>query len=437
MSPLGAYPVVVAGGLGVVALGELLLSIYVVVETCILGLERRRIVRSAADVLAETILCVCLAQACHLEDREFMHTALLELFLRLPLMLVVLLLLVLGGVGVRLAISLNAVRANRITPDSVKEALDALPDGVCFSRLDGRPLLVNALMDELGHDALGSAVSDERDMWRRLSQSACQPGYTVESLGAQGQGGLLLVTPEGRAWEFDRRPLALEGETVIETVATDVTEERALALELEQRNDHLARVNQRLRSYGGDLIRLTREEEVLAAKVRVHDELGHALVALRAYERQPLDERDRAALLARWQGLTGLLYTTSPDEGRERVDAWGQLMAASRAIDVRVELEGTLPADPQLRDLAVAVVHECLNNAVRHAGAHELRVTITNEDDATCLCVTNDGAPPQAPVVPTGGLANLAALIERSGGSMETRWDPRFAVVAHLKAKEM
>ena len=435
MSPLAAYPNVVVSALGLIALVEMIVALYALVESCVLGQGRAWIAGAGACVAAIVSLAWSLAVVSHLRSKPWLHVPVLPALLaQTPLVLAVLLLVLMGGAEAYYALRLRRVRLGRITPDSVKEALDALPDGVCFSGLDGRPVLVNARMDLLAHDALGMAVSDEADLWERLREGACRPGYTVERLGEHGDAALLLTAPDGRAWEFRRQNLAVEGGIVVETVATDVTEERALAIELAQRNDHLAAVNRRLRSFGADLTRLTREEEVLAAKVRVHDEVGRALVALRAYERQQPEERDRAVLLAQWRGIANLLQTAAAEEVKP--DAWEQLVQAAQAVDVQIECEGSLPEDEQTYELVVALVHECLNNAVRHAEAHVLAVRLAREGTTLTVHITNDGAVPEGPVKATGGLANLTELVRRAGGRMEVRWKPRFAVVAHLKLEE-
>ena len=326
---------------------------------------------------------------------------------------------------------LRSAKLKDITPDSVKEALDALPDGVCFSARDGFPLLVNEQMGELAHDAFGVALLDERTLWERLSAGDCQPGYAVERIDVLEEGkGTLLVEQGGHAWQFARRELVVETVPVVETIATNVTEEYGLVKQLEERNERIAAVNERLRVYGRDLARITRDEEILSMKATVHNEVGRALIALRAYGEQDPAQRDRAALLELWHRVAHLLESSEQTE--DATDNWVLLVEAAEAIGVKVMLTGKLPTQSEARELAVAIVHECLNNAVRHGGAHTLLVSCVMADGAVELEVSNDGTPPTAPVVESGGLSNIRAAVERLGGTLTICWEPRVLVRARF-----
>ena len=426
MSAIGTYPVVVAELLGLACLACALVAVYVLVETWMLGLGRVRAL--AAGAFGCTVaLFWTIDAACYSTTHPGVLVVLSPYLSRLSLVLYVILLGALGVVLGKLLTFLRAERRSLITPDSVKEAVDALPDGVCFSELDGAPVLVNVQMSALSNEALGVPVKNEGELWARLCAGDCMAGYVVRGVDAQA-GKALLVCPDGRAWQFSRRMLVVDGRDLVETIAADVTEEHALLLQLAERNRMMAEVNERLRAYGRDLTRLTREEEVLAAKVRVHNEVGRALVALRAYERQEPDRRDRDQLLGLWLDVAHLLEGAGREE--EMTDDWVLLRKAAEAVDVCLELDGELPREPEARRLACLVVHECLNNAVRHGDAHTVSVSCIAQGDTVELSVTNDGKVPAAPPTELGGLANIRSAVERAGGDLAIQWAPRVTVVA-------
>lgn len=291
-------------------------------------------------------------------------------------------------------------RSSAVGPDSAKEALDALPDAALFCAGDGRVLLKNYQADALG----------------------------LSPLTPEG----FLTDDDGRTWQVLRSELDISGAGVTEVIAADVTEEYALVDELEQRASRSREVNARLRAYGSDLVRLTREEEVLAMKARVHGETGRALVALRAYEAQDASGRDRLALVALWRRTLRLLEGAE-QEDQPSSDEWGQLVEVAGAIGVRLVLEGELPHGGEAQKVALAVVHECLNNAVRHGGAHKVWATCSTRGGITELHVSNDGSVPSAPAEEHGGLANVRAMVERAGGTLEVEWRPRVAVTARFE----
>ena len=442
MSPLSACPMPLLCLMG--AMGLLLTgcAVFILVEGCILHVGTRRTVTFALQAIAVeelTRACVIVLRRC---AQGWPGQGLSMMLMRLPTLMTVALFVLLGWAVLGAFVRLRALRLDHITPDSVKEALDALPDGVCYSTTDGAPILVNARMDMLAHDAFGSPVKDEADLWRQLVDGDCRSGYKVE-LGSPHEAGPagraqsgqgmdvrpILLAPDGEAWQFSRSAITVNGRRVVETIAANVTEEHALLLQLEDRNQRLERVNEQLRAYGRDVARLTREEELLAAKVRVHDEVGRALVALRVYERREPSQRDREGLLRLWRGIEGLLLSASKEEAS--TDDWELLLQAAKAIDVRLELEGELPCGRE-RALVIALVHECLNNAVRHGEAHRVTVRTSHKDDAWRIDVINDGKAPEAPVGRWGGLANIRTAVERSGGTLEVQWTPCVTVTARL-----
>lgn len=427
MTAIGSCGALVPGVLGFLSLVLLVVATYVLVETWMLGLRRVR-VYSAAAFAAALLLMWAIDLACYRVTNPGMLVGPPTYVLSgIPVGFYVVALVVLVVVIAHLALLLRKERMARITPDSVKEAIDALPDGVAFSSVDGSPVLVNMQMDALAHDAFGTAVKNERVLWNRLCSGACQQGYAVKDVDLEA-GRALLVANDGCAWQFSRRALAIDGAELTETIAADVAEEHALLMRLDERNRQMAELNERLRAYGRDLVQLTREEEVLATKVRVHNEVGRALVALRAYERQNPDQHDREQLLALWYQVTHLLEDVGQTE--VIVDDWELLCKAAAAVDVKLTMEGKLPDDLASRKLAVMVVHECLNNAVRHGDAHEVDATCVVRDGVVKLSVTNDGNVPSVPPAEAGGLAGVRASVERVGGMLTVQWTPRVLVTA-------
>lgn len=430
MSLVSPPSVAMAEVLGVVGLVLVTTYVYVLVELCFLR-QRRLYVASVAALLVGIVVHCWMngLQAFLSVDPEWDLLGLAGIVSRMPAVVSIGVLALGFALAVRQVLWLRGVRRGRITPDSVKEALDALPDGVCFSRPDGSPLLVNAQMDELAHDLFGTHITNERRLWERVNAADCLMDATSECV--PGSPDVLLRLPDACGWVFRRSDIETGSVAAVETIATDVSEELALASELERRNRRLAEVRQRLRAYSADLVRLTREEEVLAAKVRVHDEVGRALVALRAYERQDEAHRDREALLTAWQRTMRLMQVALEED--DTTDRWLLLNEAAQAVDVRLVVTGEMPPQGSALDLLVVIVHECLNNAVRHAGAHEVAVSLREEAGELLVRVTNDGTPPTGPVDETGGLANLRAAIERAHGTMLVEWSPQYAVTVRLE----
>ena len=80
---------------------------------------------------------------------------------------------------------------------------------------------------------------------------------------------------------------------------------------------------------------------------------------------------------------------------------------------------------------------ESLTNAVHHAKASELTVTLYYEYSFFVIEYTNDGIEPSKPVSEGGGLSSLRQSVESEGGIMETEIFPRFVLRLKIPSKEV
>ena len=148
----------------------------------------------------------------------------------------------------------------QLSPVSIKESCDHLPSALCFAWENGLPCLKNLKMDELSHLLTGEALLNANDFWKTME---LQPIVTLEN---------------GQTWSFERVRMEMNGKIVYQITGTNITEEARLQRGLEKDNLRLKDMNRRLRQYGQDVQEATREKEILRAKTRVHDQIGHALL---------------------------------------------------------------------------------------------------------------------------------------------------------------
>lgn len=290
---------------------------------------------------------------------------------------------------------------------SIKTSCDHLPSALCFALENGQPCLRNLKMEALSHQIAGEALSNANLFWSALAD---QPVVALE---------------DGRTWSFERTPMELDGQRVYQIIGTDVTQKVRLNRELEEDNRRLDAMNRRLREYSRNVQTLTRERETLRAKVRIHDEVGHALIRTRQYLSDGRGDPDE--ICASWRQNIRLLLGEASDEAP--ADSLGQLLSAAQAIGVTIDRRGDYPADGTIAArLVEAAIHESLTNLVRHAGGTKLEVTGIRDAHAWRICCQNDGAPPAGPIVEGGGLSSLRARVEAAGGAMKVDHAPRFAL---------
>ena len=299
----------------------------------------------------------------------------------------------------------------QLSPVSIKESCDHLPSALCFAWENGLPCLKNLKMDELSHLLTGEALLNANDFWKTME---LQPIVTLEN---------------GQTWSFERVRLGMSGKTVYQITGTNITEEAQLQRELEEDNLRLKNMNRRLRQYGQDVQEATREKEILRAKTRVHDELGHALLQTRQFLSDT--QGDAESVCASWRQNVRLLLGKYADE--QRFDAFAQLARAAQAIGVTIERRGVFPAEgTESAQLVETAAHECLTNLVRHAGGTRLEIIGEKVASGWRIHYLNDGSAPSGPIVEGSGLTALRARTEAAGCAMDIEYAPHFELTLTL-----
>ena len=325
-----------------------------------------------------------------------------------------------------------------ITTRSIKESIDLLPDGVCFSTDRGMPILMNSRMRQLCTEFTGEGLMDTEKFWRDLRN-----GNVRKGIRPLKQREAAFIDTNGQVWDFRRSRLSYGGEKVTEISAVNITTQYHLHKELVARYERLNDVNSRLHHFSEEVEKVTREKEILAAKIKLHDEIGRSLLILRSYltetpeksaqtetpeKSAQTEKRDRSRLLPLWQYIV-----TSMQEGtilKEREDSLLLLKKEAADFNVDIFLDGLLPANPSVRNVIFAAVRECAGNTAKHARGDRLFITIHDTEENTEVFITNNGNAPGGSIHETGGLKNLRKMVEERGGSMQIKSSPVF--VLHL-----
>ena len=299
----------------------------------------------------------------------------------------------------------------QLSPISIKESVDHLPCALCFAWENGQPFLKNLKMDELSHLITGEALLNANDFWKTVEP---QPIVTLEN---------------GQTWNFERVQMEASGRTVYQISGTNITEEAQLQWELEEDNLRLKAMNRRLRQYGQDVQAATREKEILRAKTRVHDQIGHALLQTRQFLSGT--QGDAESVCTAWRQNVRLLLGKYAEEARE--DSFEQLARAAQVIGVAIARVGAFPEDgTENAHLAETAAHECLTNLVRHAHGTRLEISSEATKIGWKIRYINDGDAPTGPIVEGSGLSSLRAQVEAAGGEMVMEHAPRFALTLIL-----
>lgn len=346
----------------------------------------------------------------------------------MPYAVILLLILLCVACSFELIYSEQTSHAERITPGAVKEAFDILPDGICFATEEGLPLLVNVRMNRLCAALTGGSLTNAKRFWNDLYAEQFR---TVAENKATSPSPVLALS-DGTVWDFQRHIVDVNGQSVCELLAFEVTAQYRLNRELKARNDRLAAVGERLRRLTGEVEQLTREKEILSARIKVHDDVGRLLLSLRAYLEKPEEERDRKALLPLWRYTASVLRrkedTTNPYD-------YERIASDASAIGVTITRSGEfrgIPTDPLTRKILMTALRECVSNTVKHAHGDKLDFLLTKSGGLLIAEFTNNGEQPHGKITEAGGLRNLRFTVENANGNMMITTKPRYILRLEL-----
>ena len=317
------------------------------------------------------------------------------------------------------------LRRQALGRDSIKQALDMLPSGICYFAPSGRVKLCNRQMDSLFHTISQGDLQTLAELQDALSD--CDACSGVIRLSWERQTYLF---PDGKAWRYRQSEVkASDGATYTEAVFSDITELYNKNLELKAQIKRLNAISRELKWLSDNALILTREKEVLSAKTKLHDDMGAGLIAIRHILHHNRTEEAANAMDLFRRAVSAIKYDNAYPRGRSELD---RFLHDAEAIGIKVNLSGDLPEQEELRHVMILAMRECLTNSVRHAGATTIHITAEKKGDSVSVKITNDGRSPETEVVPKGGLHNLYRHIIDFGGTMEIQSKPSFALTVVL-----
>ena len=250
--------------------------------------------------------------------------------------------------------------------DRIKESFDSLPIAACFFDKNGVVRLINRRMLAIAKWLRKGGIQSLAEM-----QSALQaPPANVCCLDLHLR---IYRFPDGKALRFAQEQITTKaGVRYTQITAADVTELIRKQNQLKAENAKLAEANERLRLLLVQMPEIIREEETLAMKLRVHDDIGHSILAARRVLLQNTDQKELRANAALWEQSISLLYRSS------QITAQSEPLEAAKKraeeLGIRVLLTGNEPQRQWIRALSALAICECAANCVRHADGTELYV---------------------------------------------------------------
>lgn len=318
-------------------------------------------------------------------------------------------------------------RLSTLTAMSVKEAISKIPVGLCFYDETGRVLLLNEWVSNDCMELIGEPLYDGNAFWSSVSEGKVRNGVTV----TQSEGSLIVEHADGRVSICKRISHNIDGKTVYELCGTDISREFTLKKEMDQKNDDLHKMKTRLLKYGEIVTEVTKERENLAARIKVHSNLGSLIVRTKRELMQ--GNYDSASLISSWNDILSLIFT--PDEEQ---DKFAEANKTAANVGVQIFYNGKQPEKgTQAEKIFASAVLECIINTVRHADGTELYVTMMENKTDYSITLTNNGKQPKQDIKEGGGISNLRAMSENAGGRITIESVPRFVLSINIPKESL
>lgn len=306
----------------------------------------------------------------------------------------------------------------------IKESLDNMPIAVCFFDKRGVVRLINhkmlSVVDELCDNGIQTI-----DELKSALKSPKRAVLVDESIP-------LYRLLDGTILKLEERIITDRyGDSFTQVTAVDVTALVERHEELKKENEELSEVNAAARRLYENMAEIVRDEEILAMKMRVHDDIGHSIIVAKKAlaDGDGIDALKKNA--AAWESSIELMYRSSFET--EKTDDLEYAIKRAEALGVKVIISGEFPKGEKLRYLFSLAIRECVNNCVRHAGGNEVYVSVWHDFLECTLEITNNGKMPSQKITEGGGLSALRKRFEMSGGKMSVSAFPRFTLTVSLK----
>lgn len=361
----------------------------------------------------------CICDICsHMNTQYSFLNQMEDYFGQMPIWVLVLLLFGITALVIFIFKQNKKWDEENITPSSIKEAVDNLPVGICCYEANGQVMMKNNRIEDICLTYTGEPLLNAVAFRNALYSNNNHP-----------EDEAVIILKDDKVFSVSDNPFSKEESMLRVMTATDITEQYQNTKRLKEQQELVVKLNKQLSDYGKQIVSSITAREVLNAKVKLHDELGANLLAIKRYILNGGETEERIAI----ENILhkNLQYLKNESVVKEK-DEYAVILETAEKLDMKIKVIGELTESQPQRHVIVTGIHECLTNTIRHAAGDELTVVL--EDDANMLYAkfTNNGKAPESEIVERGGLALLHALTEECEGTMQILGAPKFELILKL-----
>lgn len=314
-------------------------------------------------------------------------------------------------------------RRNCLRENAIQESLDNLPSGIVFFDGNGMPKLMNRRMHQICMNLAGGDIQNITELEEALSKPLKEQVFFDDDLKVYGFS-------DGSVWKFSEKEIITTGgDRFFQVLASEVSELYQSKVLLKRENQKLQEMSAAMKELSKNVVTLTREEETLSMKMRVHDNLGYSVLAAQ-WMLMRESEEDRDVFLSQWKQTLDLL--NKDNESVEDEQLHRQVQDRAKFLGVKIIYTGEKIWESHIFRLLDIILLEALSNCVRHAGASELYVKFGSAEHEWGVVITDNGQKPEKNIKEGGGLSGIRKKVEQCGGTLRICSDPIFSITVKI-----
>lgn len=325
-------------------------------------------------------------------------------------------------------------RRSNFTRNTVREALDNLPMGLCFSNAEGRIFLANRSLYQLARQFTGVDINNLEVFWKLINEDKLDD-KTLRLIDYCTDNMVTLRTAGDDIYQVMRKTVVIGHNNYTETSVYKVTRLHELREEIASENERLKQQRVEIRELADKMVRLNHEEELINRKIQIHNEMGQYILATRQLLQKGGSIEEYYSSAIGWQNMTRQSISMEDKYKKNYSELLDEIISIANDIGCQVIIEDSVPMELFEEPLARQAVRESIINAVRHGGASEIHLDCENNKNEIKLIISNNGEFEDMKAKPRGGLKNLEDGLRSQGGKLEILAKDKFSVIITFPIK--
>jgi len=312
------------------------------------------------------------------------------------------------------------MKSNHPGSDAIIQAFDKMDVGLCYCEDNGRVILCNENLHKISLALEGF----------RLLNGGLFIELVKEKAKRIVSNDIYEVEADGKVFYITVNNVEVKSQQLMEIKGVDVTTLHQKQQELLLENKRLEDINRRLNEYGQIADTIIKEQEILNAKIKIHDRFGSLLLSSKKAVEQEASEEILKQNIEDFKEILSVIVMNNKEDD----NYFKELEEVASKIGVIIHLNGELPEDTKKNELCCLAIRECVTNTFKHTSGHNLYVNITNDQttDRITVRINNDGESPDEEIMLGTGLSSLKSKVERNNGEFKLIQKPEYILEIRL-----